>query len=231
MANYPPVLDLPPARAVAVIGDALLDTARKAWTRLDDPDDSEALHDFRVALRRLRSVLRAFRVYVEPAVSRKLRRRLRDLTRATNSARDSEVQLGWVNARWPHLTRRERAGARWLLTQLEDRRDEGYAASLAAIEADFAALETRVRKRLERAQRQAADESRSRSFAGAAGELVREHAAALHAYLPNIRAAGDEAEVHLARIEAKRLRYLLELVEGEVDPARRVKLEPSHPIA
>jgi CHAD domain-containing protein/CYTH domain-containing protein len=221
MPSYSPVLDLPPAQAVAAIGNALLDAARKAWTRLEDPEDTEALHDFRVALRRLRSVLRAFRPYVEPAVSRKLRRRLRDLARATNAARDSEVQLDWVQARWPRLTRRERAGSRWLATQLEERRDTGYGTSLIAIEAEFPALESRVRKRLERARRLGADEGLARSFAGAAGELVREHAAALHTHLPTIRAAGDEAEVHLARIEAKRLRYLLELLQGEVEPAGR----------
>jgi CHAD domain-containing protein len=38
----------------------LLQEADEALSRLEQGEDSEALHDFRVALRRLRSVIRAY---------------------------------------------------------------------------------------------------------------------------------------------------------------------------
>ena len=43
-----------------------------ARDRLADPDDSESLHNFRVALRRLRSLLRAYREVLADSVPRKV---------------------------------------------------------------------------------------------------------------------------------------------------------------
>src|ERR1051325_8498431 len=106
MPKAPPdLLARPAGNAAALIGLTLLEGARAALGRLADPDDTEALHDFRVALRRLRSTLRGFRPELGDAVPKKLQRRLRDLARTTGAGRDAEVQLAWI---------RDHAGApRW----------------------------------------------------------------------------------------------------------------------
>ena len=90
------LLTRPARTAAALVGLALLDEARVGCGRLAAPDDAEALHDFRVALRRLRSVLRSFRSELGDAVSRKLQRRLRDVTRATGAAREGEPRPPFV---------------------------------------------------------------------------------------------------------------------------------------
>ena len=74
----------PVGQAVCRIALTHLDAARAAHERLKDASDTEALHDFRVALRRLRSVLRAYRPWLKN-IPRKLRRRLRTrpMSRAT----------------------------------------------------------------------------------------------------------------------------------------------------
>ncbi|HYU36006.1 MAG TPA: CHAD domain-containing protein, partial [Thermoanaerobaculia bacterium] len=56
-----PLLARPPDEGAHLLALTLLDQAAAAFPRLEDPADSEALHDFRVALRRLRSCLRAYR--------------------------------------------------------------------------------------------------------------------------------------------------------------------------
>ena len=84
------------ARRIAV---NLLDAASAARERLTDADDAEALHDFRVAMRRLRSTLRAYQPQLDAVVPSKLRRRLRDLARATGEARDVEVQIAATSSR------------------------------------------------------------------------------------------------------------------------------------
>ena len=53
------------ARRIAV---NLLDAASAARERLTDADDAEALHDFRVAMRRLRSTLRAYQPQLEDEI-------------------------------------------------------------------------------------------------------------------------------------------------------------------
>jgi len=101
-----------------------LDEISRAEQRLGDPLDAEALHDFRVGLRRLRSCLRAYRVALEGSVSKKMRRRFRDLTLATNAGRDSEIQLAWLRDQAQLLGPGEMEGLAWLIGLLEGRKYE-----------------------------------------------------------------------------------------------------------
>src|SRR6478672_7935479 len=76
---------------------ALLAHVRAARDRLDDLGDKEALHDFRVALRRLRSWLRAFRPALADTVGPKIERRLKQIAKETGASRDLEVHVAWVS--------------------------------------------------------------------------------------------------------------------------------------
>src|SRR5687767_1386719 len=70
-------------RVVRLVALAHLADAAHARDRLALGQDAEALHDFRVALRRFRSWERAFRQYTRGEVPKKQRRKLRDLARDT----------------------------------------------------------------------------------------------------------------------------------------------------
>jgi CHAD domain-containing protein/CYTH domain-containing protein len=222
MPKYPKgLMDEPVASAVEALGGTLIDEAVTAHTRLEAGTDDEALHDFRVALRRLRSVMQAFRPYIDHRVDKRLRRRLRDLARATNSARDTEVQVLWVEARREALTPMERVGAKWFLERLIEKREQDYESSLQAIDRRFPKIERRVRKSLRAAaaDREAGNGEHS-NFALALEALIGEHTATLERRLAAVGGPGDQAAAHATRIRAKRLRYLMELVEREVRPAK-----------
>jgi CHAD domain-containing protein len=107
------------ARYVAL---ALLADGDGAAARLAAGGDDEALHDFRVALRRLRSTLRAFRPWLKGSVERKMEKRLRRLAHATNDARDAQVQLQWIGEQRHALGRRQRVAVEYLSERLETRR-------------------------------------------------------------------------------------------------------------
>ena len=92
--------------------------ARAAERRLDDRSDPEALHDFRVAVRRLRSLLRAYKPQLESAVRQKDRRRLRDIQRATGGGREAEVALEWLTKQQRDLAPEHLAGLNWLSAKL-----------------------------------------------------------------------------------------------------------------
>jgi CHAD domain-containing protein len=80
MAEFTPDLLLRPAgEAAHRIARAFLDDAAAAAARLADAADAEALHDFRVAIRRLRVTVRTYPA-LRASVSKKLRRRLRKQT-------------------------------------------------------------------------------------------------------------------------------------------------------
>jgi CHAD domain-containing protein len=214
----PPVdlLARPARSAAALLGLALLDGARTALRRLDDPDDAEALHDFRVALRRLRTTLRGFRPELGDAVPKKLQRRLRDAARSTSAARDAEVQLAWIRDHAGAVIRGSRGGLPWLRARLVGRRDRAYAAVREDMPPQFRRLERRVRRALNRATGDSGDRSPGQpSFGTAAARLLRDLTVDLEQALDAARSPGDEAAIHSARIAVKRVRYLLESLAGE----------------
>ncbi len=203
--------------AAAAIALRHLDSAVKARRRLKRDTDPEALHDFRVALRRLRSVLRAYRPWLD-AVPKKLRRRLREIARATSAGRDAEVCLAWLGEQ----TGVEQVGRR-LRGRLERLRDDAYAHVRADVLAVFADVEPRLRRRLKDIRR--GKPAANTSYAAAAAERLQEHVARVAADLARIEGVADTAPIHDARIQAKRLRYLLEPLADAKLPAARVAVK------
>ena len=90
---------LPVERGARRLALVHLDAAMAARIRVKGSTDPEALHDYRVALRRLRSCLRSYRKELRATVTRKSRRQLRRLARGTNRSRDLEVHLEWLTGR------------------------------------------------------------------------------------------------------------------------------------
>ena len=213
------VLDLPAEEAARLIALALLDRTAEAARRLPDPTDPTALHDFRVATRRLRSCLQAYRPEIDGSVPGRLRRRLARLARATARSRDAEVHLAWEREQEPALSERQRAGLRWHLERLENRRRRADRRLARHVARRFASLEERCRRRLEHYRlRIERDPSRRRHEAAAVlGSRIRKFAGDLECRLGAVRTMVDEAPAHRARIAAKRLRYLLEPIRSEVD--------------
>ncbi|MBX6421399.1 MAG: CHAD domain-containing protein, partial [Nevskia sp.] len=72
--------------------------AQAAVARLGADRDGEALHDFRVALRRLRTAARAYGELAAELVPDKPRRKLKRLAADTNATRDAEVFAAWLQA-------------------------------------------------------------------------------------------------------------------------------------
>lgn len=215
----PALLALSPSLAVRRLALAQLDAAAKASTRVARRDDAEALHDFRVALRRLRCVLRAYAPWTDP-VPKYLRKRLRRLARSTNAARDAEVQIEWLS----HTPARLRADASpslaWLRARLAQRQRAASRAVRKLVRKEFAALEPRLHKVL-----QSGKHGRARvtvagiTFALASEQRLAEYRAELAVHLAGIGSVADRDAIHAARIGGKRLRYLLEPLRGSVPGA------------
>lgn len=206
------LLDRSAAESSRLLALTYLDEIELAERRLADPLDAEALHDFRVALRRLRSCTRAYRTELKGSVSRKMRRRLRKLTLATNAGRDAEVHLSWLRNQADRLGPEDTQGLAWLIGRLEGRKYETLDTATADVGRRFVKLAARFRTRLGilRIEVRRGRGSQRPSFRQATSELVRRHAAELGEALKAVRTAENMAEAHQARIAAKRLRYLLE---------------------
>lgn len=205
------LLDQPIGSTVRVIVGGQLAEWEKVRTRLGNARDLEAVHDFRVALRRLRSMTRAFRADLGKRITRRLRARLKALARESSESRDLQVQRAWLQDKRLHLSDGELAGADWLLARLEQRQREADAAFAKAVSRSFgptARMLGRVVRGLE-AERRLAEPELASTRVVLRRELHR-HSDDLSRKLGAISGVDAVAEAHAARIAAKRLRYLVE---------------------
>lgn len=198
-----------------------LTAAESALDRLEDQSDTQALHDFRVSMRRIRTYLRVFRPQLKKAVSGRLRRRLKALSAASGESRDTEVQLAWLNEQLPGLSRRQRIGTRWLMARLEKRRQEGDLRFRAEVNTAFPSIQSKLQKGLSvYTLTVSLDGSRfEQSFAEILALEIPRLIDELGRHITTICLTDDQAAVHLTRIAGKRLRYVLEAIEVEMESA------------
>jgi len=146
-----------------------------------------------------------------------LRKRLRRLARATNAARDVEVQIEWLRDTPPRLKAGARSGLAWLLARLAVRQHTPNRAVRKLVRNEFAALEPRLRIALRtRKHRRNSAAATGITFAHATNVRLSEYCAELAADLAGIGSATDHEAIHAARIGGKYLRYLLEPLRGSI---------------
>ena len=207
-------MDLAAEEGARVVALGLLDEADRAADELAEGARDEPLHDFRVAVRRLRSALKTFRPWLEDGVARRHERRLKKITRATNAPRDAEVQLAWLASKRDALaSARQRVGYDLLASRYEARAHEGP--DTAQLADRFRRAAKKLRRRLETYERRVQPGGDGgASFGAVLAALVDDQTDEVSARLAAIGDATDELGVHKARIEAKRLRYLIEPLRG-----------------
>jgi len=178
----------------------------------DDPARilaGEEVHDFRVAVRRLRSWLRACEPLLADDVPRALRNGLRKLARRAGRARDAQVQWQWLSALpVPHTAGAGRAAAWFAATRAADFARE-YAQLQQLIAARWPALTTSLGEAL---REHAAPSDTPATLTTHLGAVIAHHAVAAERALDRIEHATQEREIHRARIQVKRLRYVVEAV-------------------
>jgi CHAD domain-containing protein len=205
-------------RAARLVAIDLQARIRAAHARLDDPGDASALHDFRVAVRRLRSWLDIDVVLPGRMAPERALKRLRKVSTATNASRDHEVFAKWLRGRLASLTGDERAAADWLLAILAEpaaRPDTGirgkveraYARSMELL--DDSLPWYRSLHHVERGQQMV-------PFATSLAALLRLDVAELRRRVTAVADEDDGKAIHRARIAGKRLRYHLEPVAAAV---------------
>jgi len=236
-ADLPPdLLEMPVERAARIVALALLSDTMVARLRLADASDRSALHDFRVAVRRLRTWLRAYRPALAGSVRKQDRRRLRSLARATGAARDREVRIDWLR----DLERAPDTGGRAAVTRTRRRLELGTpdadSALRVAIRRDMARIAERLSATLPSyVLRGRVDAPPSiTTMAEATAEALMRALRALRRRLAAAQVAAESAGAasgagvavvidptiaHDVRIAGKRLRYLLEPLAAQIDGA------------
>ena len=194
------------ARRVAL---SMVEALENAEARRGSDDDSEALHDMRVAMRRLRSWLRAMDDSLHD-IGKKTRRRLDQIADASNASRDAEVLLGWLSDKVKALAPRERAAVRHLVKVLSERKADADAKLEAVVEQNQERTLRTLRRRLSRhaVPVNPADGAADPTFGAVLAYAIMTQEAALADALAEVESITDDEAIHRARIRGKRLRYV-----------------------
>ena len=218
MTNLPAdLLGRPAAQSVRLIALGYLEDATSAFERTGNAEDATALHDFRVALRRLRTTLRAYQPLLEDSVRGKPNKRLGEIAEGTNRVREAEVALEWLRPLATGMTPGERVALQWLIERIDARRAKDVERCLADTRKSFTAAARKLHKGLVTYRQTVQTEAsiNDESFTGALRTAGVEQARELDQLLGEIQHTEDEA-AHRARIAAKRLRYVIEPVREAV---------------
>ncbi len=185
-------------------------------SRVLEATDPEALHDFRVTLRRLRTCLRLSKGCFEPRKSDPILGLLKETADATNALRDQEVLCSILHS-LPPLENPSLALQRWLQAQEDLRR--GYEKEVRELMVSPAftkrsgAMETELHL----------DPSSIPGESDFSVEFKKECKKLRKALRKSLRSGRPERALHKLRVESKRVRYSLEEFDFLV-PKKRKKM-------
>jgi CHAD domain-containing protein/CYTH domain-containing protein len=225
--NTPPNLpNLPVDEGARRLALVHLQDAVAARGRVTGSPDADALHDYRVAIRRLRSCLRAYDKQLRSSLTGKTLRRLRRLAHGTNRSRDLDVHLLWLGEQGHKVGEAERPGVTWLLERLTADRDHAWEEMLDLDETLFPWIHARLVRRLTRFRTTIDLDAgpQRRSTAAVTARRVRAASGRLKEALRRVQGYSSIDAIHRARISAKHLRYLIEPFAAAV-PAGEATVE------
>ncbi|MSR64125.1 MAG: CHAD domain-containing protein [Planctomycetes bacterium] len=176
--------------------------------------DAEFLHDMRVALRRLRSLLSQLEGVLEPKLCAELGTELRWLAGCTGPARDLDTLMLELRLTEPAL----RSDLAPVLEALEAERARQQVELLVQLDsARRRALLERLRSVFGRGREPSVAGARAaRPFARVLAKRLRRRLRQVLTRAAHIEAASPASELHALRIACKKLRYLLECCRGLV---------------
>lgn len=196
-----PFFEMPKASAFRQIVTELLDHMRLTMNQLLAGENEEALHDFRVALRKLRVWLKYVGPLVHGEITHKTVEILRHITQITNEARDTEVQI--------ELYRLLNKQSMVEVAQIA--LEQNHRQMCEMLQKRFVFVERAIEAALSSSE--IPSEQVWREDYSAAIEYVMKR---LHKRLSAWRSIDDAESLHRARITIKELRYLLEPVQGQI---------------
>ncbi|MEE8060558.1 MAG: CHAD domain-containing protein [Gemmatimonadales bacterium] len=223
----PSTLDLPAstgARVLVLRAVAIMRDCRQAY--LKEPD-VETLHDLRVSIRRLRSLVRCYRPYLRAPQLRRIMRGVDRVARLTNAARDLDVQLAWIDGHADSFTESEAVGLQWFRERQEAVARIGGRRNRKKIKALLPQLERRIERVLGeyRVDVDPVHPTTEPTLREEFHRLVAMLADELLEHLDAVTARSKYEEAHQARIVGKRLRYLILPLRGELTDAKPILLQ------
>lgn len=188
-------------------------------------EDPEALHDMRVATRRLRSAMALFRAYLSPRYLWPCTSGLRELGHVLGAVRDMDVALERAQAYLSSRPAEEKDSLKGLVGSWRSQREEAHRQMLAYLDSPaYSDLLSTFREMLQDLRRAPHAPMEDHLATEIAPRLLYVRWHVVRAYDPILEDAPIEL-LHALRIDCKHLRYALEFAR-ELLPARAALVIP-----
>lgn len=210
------LLDEPASRAIRTMGRAYLQHVLREAAPVEvplDPSDSsvrhrlEVVHDFRVALRRLRSWLRLWDGVLEGSLHKATTRRLQRVARHAGRVRDLEALSQELLAPFVRRSATSRACARWMASSVAVEYDKALRTLSKRLLLELGPIASRLEDDLTLSMSGAgrsAQPTMRNALAATIGEQMRD----LPGHIE--RRLASEVDLHDVRISLRRCRYTLD---------------------
>ena len=198
--------DMDSRAAAKLICRALLTVMQRNQQGVIDNIDTEFLHDFRVAIRRSRSLLALMKDALEPEIRRRFQAGFRELGKLTGPARDLDVQILTEEDCRARLPQSLHEGLDRFFADLQAKRSREQiklAEGLTAPECRTLLAEWQAYLKQE-------EDGSGSTAAQSAEKIIRKQFAKLLRAIQSLDKASSDEEVHKVRIQGKKLRYALE---------------------
>lgn len=224
-----PVIQLsetaPARQSLCTIVQAFLQVTRQNEPGLIDDLDTEFLHQWRVSLRKVRSVLTLFKGVVAAEILDQLKLDFKEIMQDTNMMRDRDVYLLSKDDYFALVPPQAHPGLEVLFELLQKDRDEAY-------EKVKGMLESKAYKKQIKSIQKLFDDPKalpkgpkadapSKPFAA---ELVLKRYKKVCKLAKNITEKTPDETIHALRIQCKKLRYLIESAQPLFDVKQVKKL-------
>ena len=184
-------------------------------------DSVEALHDLRVASRRLRAFIHLFEPMLDPAIVQHVAKPLRRITRAAGVLRDMDVEIAHLQERVSvQTTDAARAALEHMLERVCERRAEAQPRAekrIRKVRLDDVSVGMSAALGETVAGLPASPEEAAKLVWGLLEPLVED----LEANEPEVGSVASAEALHQLRIRFKKLRYALELVAPLLGSSQR----------
>lgn len=225
-STKPPIALKPEAPAVEslrMLVSTYLGVARKNESGIVADYDTEYLHDYRVSLRKVRSVLSLFKNVLSLEETTELKQFFADVMKETNLLRDRDVYLLSKADYFAMVPPRLHAGLETLFTMLADERKDALKSISSMLKSQsykkqMADLETRFRKNGKLTPGELANAPSKEYGCG----LVMKRYRKVCRIAESITEDTPDETIHELRIQCKKLRYLIESF-APLFPTKEVK--------
>jgi CHAD domain-containing protein len=191
--------------------DGYLPVARANEAGIVADFDTEFLHDYRIALRKIRSVLSLFKGVYDPEQTAELKARFSGLMAPTGRLRDLDVYLLDQQRFFDLVPDTMNGGLEAMFALLADRRAEAQATLAEHLRSKAYAKEIKALAKLfAKRKKLMPGPNASRASYDLACELIWKRYRKIGRVAAGLTITTPDAEVHELRIECKKLRYLME---------------------